>query len=837
MYRISKWKLVLIILVFVFTALYLLPTVPGLYGRLYGYLSVKMQNKMPQPDVQSGEAGEFIRFVIPDDLPKGVNVVEASQFIQDIVGRRLTVLGAGEEVEEIDESEGASQFSFDSIVLVDLYVRLNQMRSRAELEDIVSKLELGGETPLLSQPPELPDGEYEGSIKLTITEDDVPEGKSLQDVVRDVQSTLREQLTAQEITDTDFSFAGAARNEVHVRFKPQRSRTEMDALIEELHLYGGIPLALRSVFSDKELKQGLDLKGGFHVVQELDVKKAMDMYLDNQAKEVVLAKLRGADILRNERTGVRKTLELDKRGNNTVIVRPYGSKSLEITEVQAIAKMREKLANLGFTDIKETEKKTPFDGPELTAQMGKQQDIGELVDSILGGNNPLIVTVNIRQQLQDDARKEYLREAVKTLDELELFDAPQLLQEEERTAVYSLQLSEGSAKKLAEQNIEMVMETLENRINKFGVAESDIRRVRGRPRIQIQIPEEQNPAKTLKAITDPAILTFKLVIPNPITGAEKWWGGPGTPEPSPDELPQGTEIRQHAEGGWRVVESDAFMVGGQHLKSNSATVGHDQLGRPEVIMFLNGEGQRKFRDFTGQHVGDYTAILLDDVIHTDPRINERISTASARISGDFTEEEADYLAKILKAGSFPAPMKIVEKRVVGPKLGQAAINTGKLAFVIGITLVVLFMLIYYKASGGIAVIALLFNFQIILAILAGLGAALTLPGMAGLILTVGMSVDANVLILERIRDELRSGKTVRSSIDSGYQKAFWTILDANVTTLLIALVLYEFGTGPIKGFAVTLSIGIIASMFTALFVTREIYRWIYRKRTITKLSI
>jgi preprotein translocase subunit SecD len=158
-----------------------------------------------------------------------------------------------------------------------------------------------------------------------------------------------------------------------------------------------------------------------------------------------------------------------------------------------------------------------------------------------------------------------------------------------------------------------------------------------------------------------------------------------------------------------------------------------------------------------------------------------------------------------------------------------------LAFTIGITLVIVFMLVYYKWSGVIAIVALLFNFQIILGVLAGFGATLTLPGMAGLILTVGMSVDANVLILERIRDELRRGKTVRSSIDSGYQKAFWTILDANVTTLLTAIVLYEFGTGPIKGFAVTLAIGIGASMFTALVLTREMYRWVYSERSINKV--
>ena len=494
--------------------------------------------------------------------------------------------------------------------------------------------------------------------------------------------------------------------------------------------------------------------------------------------------------------------------------------------------IEKKLEDLGFSDIKET----LSEGPELTAIMDPERDIGDLVDSILGGSNPLIVTIPIKQRLQGADKEDYLDTAEKILDDLKLFDKPRRLQLTDKTVVFSVQLSEGSARDLAEQNIDMVMKTLEERINKFGVAESSIRRVRGKPRILIQVPEEQNPAKTLKAITDPAVLTFKLILPDPVSGAGEWRGGPETPEPSPDELPVGAEVRQHAEGGWRVMKSEPFM-GGHHLKSNSSVARQGQMGQWEVLIFLNSEGRSKFSDFTEDHVGEFTAILLDDVIHTAPRINEKINTSSARITGDFSEEEADYLAKILRAGSFPAPMKLAEERTIGPTLGEAAINRGKLAFAIGITLVIVFMLFYYKASGIIAVIALLFNFQIIMAVLAGLGATLTLPGMAGLILTVGMSVDANVLILERIREELRTGKTVRSSIDSGYQKAFWTILDANVTTGLTALVLYEFGTGPIKGFAVTLSIGIIVSMFTALVVTREIYRWIYRKRTITKLSI
>nr|MBC8457856.1 protein translocase subunit SecD [Deltaproteobacteria bacterium] len=199
--------------------------------------------------------------------------------------------------------------------------------------------------------------------------------------------------------------------------------------------------------------------------------------------------------------------------------------------------------------------------------------------------------------------------------------------------------------------------------------------------------------------------------------------------------------------------------------------------------------------------------------------------------------EANYLGKILRAGAFPVGVRVAEERTVGPKLGQEAINRGVWAATLGMGLVVILIVFYYRLSGLIAVAALIFNMEIILGALAGLGATLTLPGLAGLVLTIGIAIDANVLIFERIREELKTGKTVRSAIDTGYRRAFLVILDANVTTLLIALVLLQFGTGPIKGFAITLSIGILASMFTALVMTKEMYSWIYQGRKIEKLSI
>ncbi|MFQ5865335.1 MAG: protein translocase subunit SecD [bacterium] len=262
-----------------------------------------------------------------------------------------------------------------------------------------------------------------------------------------------------------------------------------------------------------------------------------------------------------------------------------------------------------------------------------------------------------------------------------------------------------------------------------------------------------------------------------------------------------------------------------------------QAGQPEVGMELTGEGGKVFSKVTGANVGKRLAIVLDGRIVSIPNIRERIPHGRASITGMANIDEAKDLAIVLRAGALPAPVEVIEERTVGPSLGQDSINKGTYSAIIGMAFVVLFMVAYYRLSGVVANIALLLNLVIIMAVLAGFHATLTLPGIAGIILTIGMAVDANVLIFERIREELRHGKTIRAAIDSGYARAFKTILDANVTTLLTALVLYQFGTGPVRGFALTLSIGIVASMFTAIVVTRVIFDYITEKFAVTKLSI
>jgi preprotein translocase subunit SecD len=256
-----------------------------------------------------------------------------------------------------------------------------------------------------------------------------------------------------------------------------------------------------------------------------------------------------------------------------------------------------------------------------------------------------------------------------------------------------------------------------------------------------------------------------------------------------------------------------------------------------VSIEFDRDGARLFGEATAANVGRRLAIVLDDTIYSAPVIREKISGGKAQISGRFTADDARDLAIVLRAGALPAPVNIISNLTVGPSLGQDSIEKGVRAAVLGGALVILFMAVYYKLSGVIANAALLLNLVWLMGALASLKATLTLPGIAGIILGIGMAVDSNVLILERIREELRLGKTVRSAIDAGYDKAFLTIIDSHVTTLITAFALFLFGTGPIKGFAVTLSLGVIFNLVTALTGTRVVYSWMTQRRDLKTLSI
>ena len=277
------------------------------------------------------------------------------------------------------------------------------------------------------------------------------------------------------------------------------------------------------------------------------------------------------------------------------------------------------------------------------------------------------------------------------------------------------------------------------------------------------------------------------------------------------------------------------MLTGEHLIN--ARVNFDQFNMPYVGIAFDSSGAKRFERVTGENIKKRMAIILDNNVYSAPVIQDKISGGRAQITGNFTMDEARDLAIVLRAGSLPAPVRILEQRTVGPSLGQDSINQGVKSILIGGAVVVVFMMIYYLLSGAIANTALCLNILIILSALAAFKATLTLPGIAGILLTIGMAVDANVLIFERTREELRTGKTPRAAIEGGYAKALVTILDANITTLIAALFLFQFGTGPIKGFAVTLTIGLTASLFTSIVCTRVIFDYFLSKRRVKKLSI
>jgi len=288
-----------------------------------------------------------------------------------------------------------------------------------------------------------------------------------------------------------------------------------------------------------------------------------------------------------------------------------------------------------------------------------------------------------------------------------------------------------------------------------------------------------------------------------------------------------------------LVEDAAELTGGvvEEAKANLGSQGSTSAGQPIVNLTMNSDGARKWSIVTGSNVGRQVALVLDKKVHMAPNIREKISGGSTLIEGFADINEAKDIAIVLRAGALPAPVDIIEERVIGPSLGADSVRSGTLSIIIGLGIVLVFMLIYYRFSGLIADFALIWNILLVLAVLASLQATLTLPGIAGLILTVGMSIDANVIIFERIREELRKGKTPKAAVKSGYDRALTTIIDANMTTVIAALVLWQFGTGPIKGFATVLFWGILISMFTAIFVTRTIFNSLTSRKGFTKLSI
>lgn len=390
--------------------------------------------------------------------------------------------------------------------------------------------------------------------------------------------------------------------------------------------------------------------------------------------------------------------------------------------------------------------------------------------------------------------------------------------------------------------VSRALEIIRNRIDQFGVAEPLIVR-QGDKWIALQLPGVREPERAKDIIGKTALLEFRLVDNSGAIGkiAEKirelnlsWEDLPKIEQELKTYIPTGYVLLPGREGYYLIKSTPEIT--GAYLVDAKVEIG-GEYGFPYVALKFNKEGAKFFAQTTGLNVGRNLAIVLDSIVQSAPVIRTRIPDGNAIIEGNFSLEEAKNLAIVLRAGALPAPVKIIEERTVGPSLGEDSIRRGIQATILGGLLVFTFMFFYYRLSGLIADVALLLNFVLLLGAMSYLRATLTMPGIAGIVLTLGMAVDANVLIFERIREELRQGKTVRVAIDLGYQRAFPAILDGNLTTLIAAAFLFQFGTGPVKGFAVTLTLGLIVSMFTALVATKTTYDFILTGRTVKHLSI
>ena len=385
----------------------------------------------------------------------------------------------------------------------------------------------------------------------------------------------------------------------------------------------------------------------------------------------------------------------------------------------------------------------------------------------------------------------------------------------EPSGAFRLTLTEEAIRGISNRAVQQSIEIVRRRIDEDGTKEPVIQQ-QGRTRILVQVPGEEDPEEIKRKIGKVAKMTFHLV--DQSTDSAR---GSSMFLPTDDIGSDGKPIKMRVERQVR--------VSGEHLVD--AQPSFDQNNGPAVSFRFDAVGGKKFGEATSKNVGRLLAIVLDAQIISAPRIQSAIVGGSGIITGSFSIRETNDLALLLRAGALPAPLTILEERTVGPGLGRDSIEAGKIASIIGMILVLVYMIASYGLFGILANVALFFNIALIMALLSAIQATLTLPGIAGIVLTIGMAVDANVLIFERIREEVRNGRTPISAVDSGYRRALTTIIDANVTTLIAAVLLYAFGTGPIKGFAVTLSIGLMTSMFTAVMVTRLfIVLWLRRTR-------
>lgn len=400
---------------------------------------------------------------------------------------------------------------------------------------------------------------------------------------------------------------------------------------------------------------------------------------------------------------------------------------------------------------------------------------------------------------------------------------------------WRLEMRSAAVAQLRDETVIQAIQTIRRRVDALGVAEPLIApHGDSGNQILIQLPGFDDVARAKEIIRSTAKLELKLVEGGPAPSQEALLAGRGEPPPRSEIVP-GVSETGGADMVYYLVERTPVITG-RDLKNARPSIDYD-TNTPNVSFTLKPEGASKFSRATQANVGRQLAIILDGEVRSAPVIQSRIYD-QGQITGQFTAEEAQDLALTLRSGALPASLEYQEERTVGPSLGADSIRSGVLASLVGLAVVVLFLLIYYRLAGVNAVVALVLNLVFLLGAMAYFGATLTLPGIAGVILTIGMGVDANVLIFERIKEEMRSGKTPRTAISAGFGKVFWTIFDTNLTSLVAAAILFQFGTGPVQGFAVTLSIGLLANMFTAIFVSRFLFDLILSGRQqVEALSI
>jgi preprotein translocase subunit SecD len=385
---------------------------------------------------------------------------------------------------------------------------------------------------------------------------------------------------------------------------------------------------------------------------------------------------------------------------------------------------------------------------------------------------------------------------------------------------YQFTMRPNIANDMREETVVQAQETIDRRVNELGVAEPSLSRYGAtNDQLLVQLPGVTEVARAKEVIRSTAQLQLKLVEAGPSPSREALLQQYSGQVPNDMEVVSGAGAEGDAGASFYLVRKVAAVTG-QDLRGAQPSL--DENSRPAVRFMLTAEGSRKFSKVTGENIGRYLAIILDGRVQSAPRIEGRIQD-EGRISGSFTTQETADLALILRSGALPASMSYLEERVIGPTLGADSIRAGVLASLMGLTLVILFMLVYYKLSGINAIVAMVANLLIVLGLMAYFGAAMTLPGIAGFILTMGMGVDSNVLIFERIKEELAAQRGVRAAVNAGFSRVFLTLLDTHVASLIAAAFLFQFGTGPIRGFATTLTIGLLTNLFTSIFVSKTLF--------------